>query len=128
MKTFVGVTALCAFLPTVTVAATFAAVGVTGYNARGIVPNSALPPYSSSAQTLDLSTDALFQVGLPGTAAGGLPANGVLTYVNGAATYTFGLGPYGGLNLLRVNPSGVFTLAALRELSQHRNSRFFHAE
>jgi hypothetical protein len=108
MKTFVGVTALWAFLPTVTLAATFTAVGVNGYNFAGMVPNSAGPPYSGSAQSLDLSNDALFQFGLPGTVAGGLPANGVLTYINGATTYTFGLGPYGGLNLLRVNPPGVF--------------------
>ena len=84
MKTFVGVTALWAFLPTVTLAATFTAVGVTGYNVAGIVPNTAAPPYSSSAQSLDASNDALFQLGLPGTTAGGLPANGLLTYVNGA--------------------------------------------
>ena len=88
MKTFVGVTALWAFLPTVTLAATFTAVGVNGYNFAGMVPNSAGPPYSGSAQSLDLSNDALFQFGLPGTVAGGLPANGVLTYINGATTYT----------------------------------------
>jgi hypothetical protein len=109
MKTFVGVTALWAFLPTVALAATFTAVGVTGYNFAGMVPNSAAAPYSGAAQSLDLTNEALFQSGLPGTTAGGLPANGVLTYVNGATTYTFGLGPYGGLNLLRVNPPEVFS-------------------
>jgi hypothetical protein len=113
MKTFVGVTALWAFLPTVTLAATFTAVGVSGYNAAGIVPSTAVPPYSGTAQSLDASNDALFQFGLPATTAGGLPVSGVLTYVNGATTYTFGLGPYGGSNLLQIpaNSSGLFTLA-----------------
>ena len=102
---------LCAFLPTAALAVSFLPVAVTGYNYAGVVPNTAVPPYSSYASSLDLSNDALFQAGLPSATPGGLPLSGPLTYVSGSNTYPFDLGPYGGLNLLRVNPSGTLTLS-----------------
>jgi hypothetical protein len=89
----------------------FSSVAVFGYNYSGIVPSSAVVPYSSTASSLDLGNDALFQASLPGAAAGGLPANGMLGYTSGSNSYDFALGPYGGLNLLRVDPSGTLSLA-----------------
>lgn len=115
MKTVVGVSALWTLLlPGAALASNFAAIGVTGYNYGGIVANTATPPYNTSTSSVDASNDALFQIGLPGTTAGGLPQNGILAYTDGSSNqYSFGLGPYGGLNLLRINvaSTGTFTLA-----------------
>ena len=102
---------LCLGLSTSVLADSFSSVAVTGYNYAGIVPNTAVPPYSSTASSLDLQNDALFEAGLPGTTAGGLPESGVLSYTSGSNSFNFALGPYGGLDLLRVNPSGTLTLS-----------------
>ena len=111
MKPLVHVAWLWALLSTAALAATFSPLNVTGYNYGGIVPRTAAPPYSSAAQNLDLSNHALFEIGLPGATAGGLPQGGSLGFTVNANSYTFQLGPYGGSNLLRiVNPSGAYTL------------------
>jgi len=104
--------ALWALVPTAAFAASFNPVAVSGYNYAGIVPASG--PLSS-AQSLDGSNDALFQAGFPGATAGGLPASGVLTYTTISNTFTFGLGTYGGSNLLRVNPTARDTGGVRRE-------------
>lgn len=91
-------------------ASTLSPVAVTGYNYGGIVPNTAVPPYASEASSLDLDNDALFQSGLPAT-TGGLPVSGLLDFASGPTTYDFTLGPYGGLNLLRINPAGTLSLS-----------------
>jgi hypothetical protein len=101
---------LCVALSTGSSAATFSPLIVTGYNYDGIVPNTAVPPYSSAAASLDADNQALFQSGLPGATAGGLPGSGTLAFDLGSSSYDFALGPYGGLNLLRVNPSGTLGL------------------
>ncbi len=103
--------ALWAFLPAAVLGANLLPLAVTGYSYGGIVPNTAVPPYSSTASSLDLANDALFETGLPATTAGGLPASGMLTYASASSTYTFDLGQYGGSNLLRVNPTGTLTLS-----------------
>lgn len=112
MKRFVQATALWVLLSTAAFASSFGVVPVSGYNYGGIVPNTATSPYSGTAQSLDQSNDALFQAGLPGTTAGGLPPSGVLTYTNASNNYAFDLGPYGSTNLLRVNPDASLTLVS----------------
>jgi hypothetical protein len=112
VKRLAKATALLALLPAAAFAAGFTPVAVSGYNFSGIVPSTAVPPYSG-AQSLDPpSNDALFQFGLPAATAGGLPQAGVITYTNGSNTYTFGLGAYGFSDLLRVNPTGTFVLTS----------------
>jgi hypothetical protein len=110
MKRFLTGITLFAALSITASAATFSALAVTGYNYGGIVPNTAVPPYSSVASSLDTSNDALFQIGLPGATAGGLPVSGVLSFTVNSNSYSFTLGPAGSNNLLRVNPSGTMTL------------------
>jgi hypothetical protein len=116
MRHLIHGAALWALLSTAALAANFSPLVVTGYNFDGIVERTAAAPYSSVAQNLDLSNHALFEIGLPGATAGGLPQGGLLSFTLNSNSYTFQLGPYGNgatlsPNLLRVNPSGDLALA-----------------
>lgn len=115
MRHLAYIAPLWALLSTAALAASFSPVIVTGYNYDGIVERTASPVYSGTAQALDLTHHALFEIGLPGTTAGGLPQGGSLSATINSDSYTFQLGPYGtgatiSPNLLRINPSGDLTL------------------
>jgi len=112
MKKLVQAAPLWALLSTAACAASFTPVAVSGYNYDGIVEHTAVPPYSSAAQSLDgpSNNDALFEIGLPSATAGGLPQGGLFNFTTNGNTYSFQLGPYGNNNLLRANPSGALTL------------------
>jgi hypothetical protein len=115
MRHLAHIAPLWALLSTAALAANYSPLIVTGYNYDGIVERTASPVYSSTAQDLDLTHHALFEIGLPGTTAGGLPQGGSLSVTINPNSYTFQLGPYGNgatisPNLLRVNPSGNLTL------------------
>ena len=124
MKHLAYVAPLCALLSTAAFAADFfAPLSVTGYNFDGIVERNASPPYgstgSNTAQNLDTLHHALFEFGLPGTTAGGLPQGGSLSFTVNSKNYTFQLAPYGtgtGLsyNILNLpaSTSGTLTLTA----------------
>ena len=112
MKRLVKAVPIFSLLATAALAAGSSPVAVTGYNFDGIVERTAAPPYSGAAQSLDLSNEALFEIGLPGATAGGLPQGGLFSFTANSNTYAFQLAPYGGSNLLRVNPTGTLTLTS----------------
>ena len=110
MRKFAVIAALSALLPGASLGASFTAIAVSGFNYSGIVPHTAAPPYSTSSSSLDGSNNALFEVGLPSTTAGGVPQGGILPYSANPNTFSFNLGPYGANNLLRINPTGSLNL------------------
>jgi len=110
MRHFVQSLTLGVLLGASAFAAGFSPLTVAGYNFDGIVERTAVPPYSGAAQSLDPLNNALFELGLPGTTAGGLPQGGLFTFTTNSNTYSFQLGPYGANNLLRINPTGTLTL------------------
>lgn len=110
MRRLLKIAPLLVFLPIIVIASGFSPLAVTGFNYDGIVERTAVPPYSSAAQSLDLSNNALFEIGLPGTTAGGLPQGGLFSFTSNSNTYAFQLVPYNGSNLLRINPTGTLTI------------------